>query len=252
MNIEHISVSRKQCFDTCKAQYKYRYHLKIVSDVPVADHFTYGKIVHKVAECYVEEKGKRAIEDIASDVLNGKIFLEGTSISPPLPSQYKNKFPQHLNNVKTISDRIGFDGELEWGFNYDLDPPNNKLIKGFIDRLIIRGDKFFILDYKTTKQGIWRKNKSNIGKDLQLRTYGKIVQNTFGAKPENIKAALFYLEGAELVSTGFTQESLDSAQQELIDTYDHIVSSDPALVAGSVGNHCRFCDYRKICTFYKD
>ena len=59
MNIEHISVSRKQCFDTCKAQYKYRYHLKIVSEEPTADHFTYGKIVHKVAENYVEEKGKR-------------------------------------------------------------------------------------------------------------------------------------------------------------------------------------------------
>ena len=54
MNIEHISVSRKQCFDTCKAQYKYRYHLKIVSEEPTADHFTYGKIVHKVAENYTE------------------------------------------------------------------------------------------------------------------------------------------------------------------------------------------------------
>lgn len=250
MNIEHISVSRKQCFDTCQEQYKFRYHLKIVSEEPQADHFTYGKIVHKVAECYVQEQGKKAIESIASDVLNGKIFLEGTTVSPPLPYQYKQKFPLHLKNIKIITDKIGYDGELEYGFNYDLDPPNNKIIKGFIDRLIIRGDKYFILDYKTTKQGIWRKNKSNISKDLQLRTYGKIVQNKFGAKPENIKAALFYLEGAEIVSTGFTQESLDSAQQELIETYNHIVSSNPNNVRGSVGNHCRFCDYRKICTFY--
>lgn len=252
MNIEHISVSRKQCFDTCQAQYKYRYHLKIVSDQPVADHFTYGKIVHKVAEHYVMEKGKIPIETIASEVLNGKILLEANNPSPPLPSQYKQKFPIHLKNIKTITDKIGFDGELEWEFNYDLQSPNNKKIKGFIDRLIIRGDKYFILDYKTTKQGIWRKNKSNISKDLQLRTYGKIVQNTFGAKPENIKAALFYLEGSEIVSTGFTQESLDSAQQELIDTYDQIAYTDPVIVLGSVGSHCRFCDYRKICTFYKD
>jgi CRISPR/Cas system-associated exonuclease Cas4 (RecB family) len=252
MNIEHISVSRKQCFDTCHAQYKYRYHLKIISNEPVADHFTYGKIIHKVAEHYVMEKGKKPIEEIASEVLNGKIMLEQNNPSPPLPSQYKKKLPIHLENVKTITDRIGFDGELEWEFNYDIDPPNNKKIKGFIDRLIIRGDKFFILDYKTTKQGMWRKNKGNIGKDLQLRTYGKIIQNHFGAKPENIKAALFYLEGSEIVSTGFTQESLDSAQQELIETYDRIVSSDPSLVVGSVGNHCRFCDYRKVCTFYKN
>ena len=89
MNIEHISVSRKQCFDTCKAQYKYRYHLKIVSDEPTADHFTYGKIVHKIAESYVELKGKVKISQIAKDLLEGKFFLEGNSYSPPLPPQYQ-------------------------------------------------------------------------------------------------------------------------------------------------------------------
>lgn len=251
MNIEHISVSRKQCFDTCKAQYKYRYHLKIVSDEPVADHFTYGKIVHKVAECYVENAGKVDIGHIASEVLCGNILLEGTSKSPPLPPQYQDKLPVHLQNVKKLSDKIGFDGELEWGFNYDLDEPTGKMIKGFIDRLIIRGDKFYILDYKTTKKGPYRKTRGNIHKDLQLRCYGKVVQEKFGAKPENIKAALYYLEGADLISTGFTQESLDSARSELLSTYDAIVSSDPSGVTGTTGFHCRFCDYKKLCPFYK-
>lgn len=251
MNIEHISVSRKQCFDSCQAQYKYRYHLKILSQEPTADHFTYGKMVHKVAEHYVMEKGKRNIEDIASDLINGKIMLEANSPCPPLPSAYKNKFPVHLKNLKTITDRIGYDGHLEWEFNHDLEAPDGKMIKGFIDRLIIRGEKFYILDYKTTKKGIWRKNRGNIGKDLQLRCYGRIVQKHFGAKPENIKAALFYLEGAELVATGFTQESLDSAQKELTDTYDRIKTADPDLVMGTTGTHCRFCDYRKNCPFYK-
>ena len=250
MNIEHISVSRKQCFDTCKAQYKYRYHLKIISDQPTADHFTYGKIVHKVAENYVEEKGKRNISEIASDVLNGKIFLEGTTKSPPLPVQYFEKFPVHLKNIKNLTDRIGFDGFLEWEFNYDLDAPNNRMIKGFIDRLIIRGEKYFILDYKTTKKGPWRKTKGNIGKDLQLRCYAKIVQEKFNAKPENIMAALYYLEGPNLISTGFTQESLDSAEKELLDTYKEIYEMNPDSVIGTSGNHCRFCDYRNTCPFF--
>ena len=250
MNIEHISVSRKQCFDTCKAQYKYRYHLKIVSEEPVADHFTYGKIVHKVAECYVESGGKVDISHIASEVLSGNILLEGTSKSPPLPPQYREKLPVHLQNVKRLTDKIGFDGELEWGFNYDLDEPNGKMIKGFIDRLIIRGDKFYILDYKTTKKGPYRKTKGNIHKDLQLRCYGKVVQEKFGAKPENIKAALYYLEGADLISTGFTQESLDSARAELVSTYDSIVATEASGVTGTTGFHCRFCDYKKLCPFY--
>ncbi len=250
MKIEHISVSRKQCFDTCKAQYKYRYHLQIVTNEPVADHFTYGKIVHKVAEHYVIEQGKKEIASIAKDVLSGKIFLEGTNPSPPLPPQYKEKFPIHLKNIKTITDRIGFDGFLEWEFNYDLDPPNNKKIKGFIDRLIIRGEKFFILDYKTTKKGPWRKTKSTIGDDLQLRCYGKIIQNHFNAKPENIMAALYYLEGPNLISTGFTQESLDSAHEELVNTYDQIHQMNADDVIGTTGNHCRFCDYKKLCPYF--
>lgn len=250
MNIEHISVSRKQCYDTCKAQYKYRYHLKIISEEPTADHFTYGKIVHKVAECFVQEKGKKEISQIASDVLSGKIFLEGTNKSPPLPVQYIDKFPVHLKNIKNLTERIGFDGFLEWEFNYDLDDPNKRMIKGFIDRLIIRGDKFFILDYKTTKKGPWRKTKNTIRKDLQLRCYGKIVQKHFSAKAENIMAALYYLEGPNLISTSFTQESLDSAHTELLETYKEINNMNPDHVIGTSGNHCRFCDYKKTCPFY--
>ena len=76
MNIEHISVSRKQCFDTCKAQYKYRYHLKIVSEAPTADHFTYGKIVHKVAENYVEENSRDFPSFLNDMGFNSKYLLE--------------------------------------------------------------------------------------------------------------------------------------------------------------------------------
>jgi ATP-dependent helicase/DNAse subunit B len=50
MNIEHISVSRYQVFVECKQKYKYRYHLAIKPDKPEPFYFTYGKIVHKIAE----------------------------------------------------------------------------------------------------------------------------------------------------------------------------------------------------------
>lgn len=247
MKIEHISVSRKQCFDTCKAQYKYRYHLKIVSDEPTADHFTYGKIVHKIAESYVELKGKVKISQIAKDLLEGKFFLEGNSYSPPLPPQYHDKINEHLEKIFKLTEKIGFDGFLEWPFYYDLDKPNGKMIKGFIDRLIVRGDKYYIIDYKTTKKGPFRKTRSNISKDLQLRCYAKIVQNHFGAKAENIMAALYYLEGGDLISTRFTQESLDSAQEDLSKTYDRILQMSAESAMGEPGFHCRFCDYKKKC-----
>ena len=250
MIIEHVSVSRKQCYDQCPAQYKYKYHDKIISNEPTADHFTYGSIVHKVVEEYIKGQGKKNIQKIALELLKGEILLENNTKSPQLPDQYKKNFPIHLNNLKKISDQIGYDGHLEWQFLYDLEPPNKKFIKGFIDRLIIRGEKFFILDYKTTKKGMWRKNQNTIRNDLQLRTYARIIQKTLGAKPENIRAALFYVIDSELISTRFTEESLSSAEQELIQTYDEIQNSQPNEVMGRTGNHCKFCQFKKICPFY--
>ena len=248
---EHISVSRKQTWDSCQLAYKYRYHLKLVSDEPVQPYFTYGKVVHKIAEVYVEEKGKKTIQEIASDVLNGKIPVEEGKPTPVLDPSYKAKLPEHLSNIKKISDQIGYDGELEWMFKYDMQPPDNHMITGVIDRLIIRDDKYFILDYKTTKKGKWRKNASTIGKDLQLRCYARVVNKVFGAKPENIRAALYYLDGGDLVSTRFTEESIVTAEQELHEAYKHIRSTNPEDTYGRVGDQCKRCDYRKICVARK-
>lgn len=250
MDIEHISVSRKQTFDECPAKYNYKYHQKIVTFEPTPDYLIYGKIVHKVAEYYVKEQGKKDIALIANDVLGGKILLEFNKPSSPLPDAYKNKFPQHLKNIKALSDRIGYDGELEYEFVHDFDPPNNCLVKGVIDRLIIRNGKYFILDYKTTKKGFFRKNSNTIRKDLQLRSYARVLQKLFNVKAEDIRAALYYVEGPELVPTKFTEESLETAEQELVGSYKTIKDMHPDEAHGRVGDQCRKCEWRKICPFY--
>jgi ATP-dependent exoDNAse (exonuclease V) beta subunit len=253
MDIQHISVSRKQTWDTCQQQYKYRYHLKIVSEKETPEYFDYGKIVHKAAELYVQDKGKTPIEEITNSILSGQIIIEegyGKKTNVNLSQDYLLKLPSHLKNIKYISDKIGYDGHLEWPFKFDIDPPTNKLLVGFIDRLVIRGDKYFILDYKTTKKGKWRKTPANIKNDLQLRCYGRIVQKTFGAKAENISAALYYLDGANLISTKFTDKLLLTAEQELLDAYKSIVSTKPEMATAKTGFHCRNCDYNNICPYY--
>lgn len=242
-----MSVSRKQCYNQCPYQYRYKYHDKIEVDEPIADHFVYGTIIHKIVEDYIRCQGQKSIHEIAKTVL---LSPNEKGILTPIPQQYNKKFPIHLENLKKLSDQIGYDGELEWPFLHDLDPPNQRCVKGFIDRLIIRGEKYFVLDYKTTKKGMWRKNSNTIRNDLQLRTYARIIQKTFGAKPENIRAALFYVEGAEIVSAKFTEEQLISAEKELFDTYIEIENLKAEEAAGRLGNHCKFCVYRKICPWY--
>lgn len=247
---EHMSVSRRQTWAECPAKYKFRYHLKIVPDVPEQPYFAYGKLVHKIAEVYVENQGKIAIEDITGDCLKGKIVIQEGEAPPVLSSEYKNKLVNHIRHIKQISDKIGYDGHLEYPFHFDLQPPDGYFAKGFIDRLIIRGDKFFILDYKTTKKGRWRKNSNTIRQDLQLRFYARVVQKEFNAKPENIQAALYYLEGPELVATRFNEQMLITAEQELCDVFKEIVNTNPDDVWGRVGDQCKRCDYRKICPHY--
>lgn len=250
MNIEHISVSRKQCYDLCQAQYKYKYHLKLVTETIEPPYFAYGKLLHKAAECYVREGGRTPIQGIAREILSGDILLEDGRQNPQFDPEYLTKLPGHLRAVETLTKKIGFDGEIEWPFYFDLDPPHGRHIKGFIDRLIRRGDKFFIIDYKTTKKGFWRKTRATAPKDLQLRAYARIVQKEFNVPAENIQAALYYVEGGDLVAAKFTQDLLDSVERDLRDTYVTIAEQHPDSVIGRVGDHCRRCDFRRVCSFY--
>lgn len=254
MNIEHISVSRKQCWDQCHCQYRFKYHEKIKPTGPEPFYFIYGKVVHKIAEEFVSRRGQSKIEAVAQEVLSGQIPVEegeeGPIYAPRLLPDYQRKFPGHLQSIKNLTEQIGTDGTLEMEFKYDLDPPNGKHVKGFIDRLIQRGDKWFIIDYKTTKRGSWRKTPTTIMHDLQLRCYARVVQRTFNVPAENIKAALYYLEGGNLIATRFNEHSLITAEKELLSAYNQIYTTPPEKAYGKVGDHCQRCDYKDICQYY--
>jgi hypothetical protein len=255
MNIEHISVSRYQTFQKCSWQYKLKYHDKVVPPGEEPFYFVYGKIVHKIAEEYVRGGGQYLLAEVAADVVNGKIDIEkgkdgAGEKAPPIPMDYKRRMPEHLSAIKKLTDQIGYDGVLEWPFHYDLDPPNGRFIKGFIDRVVVKDGSAWIIDYKTTKKGPYRKDAQTIKKDLQLRAYARVVWKEFGIHPSRIKGALYYLEGANLIPTGFTEDSCLSAEAELLEAYRQIHALPPEKAYGNVGFHCRWCDFRPLCKFY--
>ena len=234
MFIEHISVSRKKCHDTCPQQYKFRYHLKVPRPGEEPIYFLYGSIVHKIAELYVENRGSIAIGEISKDVMRGKYDIEGKQGPFILPEEYQKKLQKHLRSIQNLTDRIGTDGLLEHQFRYDLDPPNNKCVTGFIDRLIVKDDQAWIIDYKTTKKGKFRVNAETVKDDLQLRCYARVVNREFGIKPENIKAALYYLEGENIIACQYSEESLLKVEDELRRAFMQIEESDPNKVWGRV------------------
>lgn len=251
MIIEHISISRNQLWEQCEVAYKYKYHEKIpVAEEPV--YFLYGKIVHKIIEEYTRARGQTDINVLAKDIITGKIELDGsTEKASNLSYDYRTKLPGHLRSFMKLTEQIGVDGDVEWKFEYDLKPPEKKLLTGVIDRCIRKGNKFFVIDYKTTKKGPWRKNRDTIKTDLQLQCYSKVVQRTFGAKAEDIKCALYFLEGAELLPVQFSQSVLDTVDSRLLQVYEEIEGRHPDFARANVGPHCQRCDYKKICPYFR-
>lgn len=250
MLINHFSVSRSQCFDECQLKYKYRYHLKVISEKPEELHFVYGKLVHKAAEVFVQTKGERPIFEIGADLLNNKIEFDGVESIHRLGVDYRNKFWEHLRNVEKLTRKIGFDGEIEHKIEYDLDPPNNKVFLGFIDRLIIKNETALIIDYKTSKNNSWRKTKKTIKEDLQMNAYACYVYDKFEIKPENIHAALYYLEGGNLVSTNFKIENIKKTKELMRKKFTTIEKMSENMAVANVGNHCVRCDYSSICPYF--
>lgn len=252
MLINHLSVSRSQCFELCQTQYKYKYHLKVVPDRPEQIYFVYGKLIHKAAELYVKQKGSEPILEIGKKLLYKDLLFEDSHKLDTLTTEYKNKFWNHLRVVEKFTERVGYDGEIEYKIEYDLDPPNNKILLGFIDRLIIKNNRAIILDYKTSKDNAWRKNSKTIKTDLQLNAYAMVINEQFGIEPENIHAALIYLEGGQTVSTSFKMENLINVKESLRNLYLKIESVDEKKATANVGFHCKRCDFFNICPYNRN
>lgn len=252
MDIEHISVSRGKSYKQCPYYYKLKYHDKVPNPGEEQFYFVYGKIIHKIAEVVVEEEGRRPIGIVCEDVLKGRIEIENGKKAPVLPIDYKKRVPMHIRNLVRLNESIGYKGITEHRFRYDLEPPAGKMVTGFIDRIITKDDRAWIIDYKTTKKGPFRENKETIKYDPQLRMYCRVVQKEFGMKAHNIKAALYYLEDGETLAASYDQESLDSIESELLSLYDEISEHDPNRAIGRTGRHCNLCEYRGVCPFFKN
>jgi CRISPR/Cas system-associated exonuclease Cas4 (RecB family) len=163
-------------------------------------------------------------------------------------------FPEsHIKRLVKIQENIKKIGrkswKLEWEFNYDLG--DGRIVKGFVDRIIKKKNKYIILDLKTTKAGFWRKNTANITQDLQLRIYAMVVSKTFHIPPANISCYLYYLDDGEPVGAKFSIKTLNETKQYLIDMYKQIEDMPADKAWGNVAECCERCSYKGICPTYK-
>ena len=257
MDITRISVSRKQIWDECQVKYRYKYHLKTPSPEEEPFYFIYGKIIHKIAEEYVLGRGEIHLNEATERVLGGEVSLEeynGEVMYAPskIPAEYRKRMPGMLRSIEKLTKQIGFAGEVEVQFEYDLTPPEEKNITGVIDRIVERDGTFFIIDYKTSKPGRFRKTRENIIHDLQLRCYSRVIQKQYGIPASRIKAALYYLEGGDLIAAQYSDKSLDKAEREMLQAYNDIAAKNADEAWGRTGPHCNRCEYKSICPFFRN
>lgn len=261
MDISAISVSRYQVWNECARRYLYQYHLKL-KPPEEKFHFTYGKIVHRVAEKFVACRGEVPITEWRQRILSGEVPLEEpqpgvAEKDQPKPAPIELSPADHerlsinLANVQWLVEKVGFGGVVEVPFQFDLDPPNNKIVRGVIDLIVGDNNMYSIVDYKTTKPGKWRETPESIRHNLQLRIYARFLNKKHGIPADRMQAALYYVDDRVLVPTRFTQEAIEEAEQILLNAYDEIVEMPPEHAAGRTGFHCQRCDWKNICPYAK-
>ena len=253
MNITAISVSRKSVWDQCTQLYRYKYHLKIPPPGEEPFYFTYGKLVHKISEEFVSRKGKTALGKVALLVLEGKIPIDEKNgkpvFAPSLPAAYKKRLPGHIDAIAKITKQLGTSGIVEYEFLYDLDPPNKKFVRGFIDRIIKKKDNYFILDYKTSK----KKEKSE--NNLQMALYSEAILRDavpgINGNPGN--ASLHFLRYGDdpLSSHNFSEDDLEISREKIREVANGIRTG--SFETKKSDYNCQYCDYKDfICPAWED
>ena len=111
------------------------------------------------------------------------------------------------------------------------------LIRGFIDRVDIFGDRLFVVDYKTGKNEVAQKR---VHENLQLGIYALAMDKMFPGK--EIYAELYYLRSGKQKGHLFTRDDLDEMEVKVSILLKQIIDQKIFSPTANV-RICSFCDF---------
>jgi len=235
MKISRVSPSRLEVFDNCPFHYRLKYHDEIpeTGEMPAAQ---FGSWIHKGLELHV--KDGVSIQEALKSCVNDYSF--GNDLLSFLPSILRNfqKVNEGLEKGKTE-----FEFKLDAGFGVP--------VNGVIDRLIPRGDRYLILDYKT---GRFQKTKSQLKTNYQLLIYAWAAHTLTETPYEKLDLALAYLRSGDLITVSFKAFEVETFLGVLAQKVKTIQEMEPEGAKPKPGGACNLCSYTdkcKACQAYK-
>ena len=250
LEINYLSYSQINTFQTCPLHYKLRYIFKVPTPQTASQSF--GTSIHA------------ALKNFYILVLSGQKPTEKLIFECLENNWVKDGFRTKKHEIKFFEKgKIYLEGFLKEGFNKNnlpvaleqpftiplkLEGKNNKPLKigGVIDRVDIFPDgSIEIIDYKT---GANIPSQKEVDKNLQLSFYGlaatQIPEEPFNKEPEKIKLSLYYLDEQEKITTIRTSKDLEKAKEEIFKVRDEIENSDFTCSGNFL---CKDCEFKLFC-----
>jgi len=241
-NLFWLSASKIKNFQTCKAQYYFRY----VERLPKKEwpHLYFGKFLHEVLEFFQKEikAGNTAPDNvILKECFKRSYDNYSKKIDAAQKMEAFNILCQFLvkRAEKKKENKISIPLYIEKPFNLVLN--DDILVNGFIDFVHEDYDKLIhVTDYKTNKE------KKYLLKDLfQLELYSYIL-SLEDESLERIRASY------SLLKLGFDEIETEFSRDKIMKTGDYIVKCaeeirSEKLFRAKPSGLCNYCDYLDHC-----
>jgi len=232
LSLVDFSYSRIDTYNMCPAKYFYSY----ISKEPrqFAPAAVLGNIVHEVFENVLDNEKKLDLDELKSEYV--KTIPKWDSMG---------QIPQDLLDAGNVIIDEFYDTNVDLPLNIYAKELGFELligsyvVRGFIDRVDVVGDRVNIIDYKTGK---WEISNKEIPNSLQLGIYAMAAKEIFPDK--EIYAEMYYLRSGRRKGHLFTDDDLVKVKKNLIQSMNKIIN-DQNFTPTSNTRVCSFCDHAK-------
>ncbi len=238
-----LSASKLKTYLTCKRKFYYKYIEHITShDIPtdMIEQYEIGNIVHTALnEVYTKKPSYTDVKELQLDV--ERAFDENTDKSSEIERYFISLQKAKMKEFSAIEVARFNDGWVVESCEVSKTCEFAGLtLTGQIDRIDLRENELYVIDYKTGNFPIYNKNNFTEATDFQLEFYYLLVKD----KAEHIYCAYYDLNKNELVKEAFLEEKLAVLESNI---KDMLAREEINFEKCEDEKNCLFCEYKVMC-----